>query len=269
MKLSIVTITYNNLAGLRLTKESLQKQSYKAFEWIVIDGGSTDGSKEYLEALDWQHGYWCSEPDKGVYDAMNKGIAKASGDYLLFMNAGDAIHASTTLEMALQYEFSEDIVYGDAMFLCAKGPMRVMYDDVMTLKRLYDYSINHQSTFIRTSLLKEKNYDLTYKVAADAKRFVELFLEGRSFRHIPLVISDYDTSGISSVSKDLTDEERARFFNELLPPYVVDTLKDWLTFQNKQCIQTRDYCEKSKLYKKIIRANLHLLRFLNSIFHIV
>lgn len=269
MKLSIVTITYNDLWGLELTAKSLIEQSYDAFEWIVIDGGSTDGTQRFIKGLTRKPDVFVSEPDNGIYHAMNKGIAKASGEYLLFMNGGDTLYSPTTLEEALKFQFTEDVVYGDAMFLHRKGPKRWSYDDVMTLKRLYEYSINHQSTFIRTSLLKEKDYDLSYKYVADAKRFVELFLEGRSFRHLPLVICNYDTTGVSSVNIDLIDKERTRFFEELLPPQVLDTLKDWETFQNKQCLQTRDFCKKSKLFKKMIRANLHFIRFLNGIFHIV
>lgn len=269
MTLSIITITYNDLAGIQLTAENIGQQSFQNFEWIVIDGGSTDGTQEFINALSRKPDIFVSEPDDGIYHAMNKGIAKASGEYLLFMNGGDTFHSPTTLEEALKFLFTEDVVYGDAMFLHKKGPKRWSYDDVMTLKRLYEYSINHQSTFIRTSLLKEKDYDVSYRYVADAKRFVELFLEGKSFRHIPMVISNYDTTGASSTNIELVNNERARFFEELLPPQTLDTLKDWATFQNKQCLQTRDFCEKSKLFKKMIRANLHLIRFLNGIFHIV
>ena len=91
MKLSIITINYNNLEGFKKTAESVINQTWKEFEWIIIDGGSTDGSKEYIVKLNYdltRNGwnpiaYWCSEPDKGIYNAMNKGIGKAKGEYLL------------------------------------------------------------------------------------------------------------------------------------------------------------------------------------------
>ena len=92
MKLSIITINYNNCDGLQKTIDSVIAQTWRDFEWIVIDGGSTDGSKELLEQYKEHFSYWCSEPDKGIYNAMNKGIAKANGDYLNFMNSGDAFY---------------------------------------------------------------------------------------------------------------------------------------------------------------------------------
>ena len=86
MKLSVITINYNNLEGLTRTCESVTSQSSREFEWIVIDGGSTDGGKEYLETLDLKPNYWCSERDNGIYSAMNKGIDMAHGEYMLFLN---------------------------------------------------------------------------------------------------------------------------------------------------------------------------------------
>ena len=89
MKFSIVTINYNNLAGLKKTRESIISQTCKNYEWIVIDGGSTDGAKEFLQEHSNEMSYWCSEKDKGVYNAQNKGIALAKGDYMICMNSGD------------------------------------------------------------------------------------------------------------------------------------------------------------------------------------
>lgn len=83
-KISIITVNYNNLKGLQRTAESIIRLDYQNFEWIIIDGGSTDGSKAYIEHLNNKLSYWCSEKDKGVYDAMNKGISHAMGEYLIF-----------------------------------------------------------------------------------------------------------------------------------------------------------------------------------------
>lgn len=268
MRLSIITINYNDLNGLTKTHQSIAMQTWQDFEWIVIDGGSTDGSKEYIESLERKPDCWCSEADKGIYDAMNKGIAKASGDYMLFLNAGDSLYTSTTLEEAMKYKFTEDVVYGNACFLFKKRPSLFVFDEVMTLKRLYDYSINHQSTFIKASILKEKGYDTRYEIVADAKRFVEIFLSGGSFKHLPMVISNYDMTGISTTNETVVLKERDRFFRELLPDYTVDVLEDWLRFQNKPCRQTAVYCSKSKFYKKLIRANLHFITWINSFLHL-
>lgn len=99
-KISIITISYNNLEGLKRTVHSVLSQSYKDYEYIVVDGGSNDGSKEYLEANSAHITRWVSEPDKGIYNAMNKGIAMATGKYCIFMNSGDHFFSATTLEDA-------------------------------------------------------------------------------------------------------------------------------------------------------------------------
>ena len=89
MKLSIITVNLNNLEGLKKTYESVVCQTFTDYEWLVIDGGSTDGSREFIEEHQDKFAYWCSEPDKGIYNAMNKGIVRAKGEYLNFMNSGD------------------------------------------------------------------------------------------------------------------------------------------------------------------------------------
>ena len=103
MKLSIITINYNNRDGLQKTIDSVVSQTYKNFEWIIIDGGSTDGSKELIEQYQDHCAYWCSEPDKGIYNAMNKGIEKAIGDYSLFLNSGDRLHDDTVIDKIVSF----------------------------------------------------------------------------------------------------------------------------------------------------------------------
>ena len=98
MKYSIITVNYNNKEGLRKTIESVVRQTYRDFEFIVIDGGSTDGSTDILKEYDEQINYWVSEKDSGIYNAMNKGIKKSIGDYLIFMNSGDCFYQNDVLE---------------------------------------------------------------------------------------------------------------------------------------------------------------------------
>lgn len=272
MQLSIITINYNNLIGLRKTAESVISQSYHDYEWIVIDGGSKDGSKDYIEKHKNSISFWCSEQDKGIYNAMNKGIEKACGQYILFLNSGDVLYNEDTLRnifysskySAIDYS-DADILYGDAFLNYAKHSRRWVYDDVLTLKKLYKYSINHQSAFIRTSLLKEQGYDESYKIAADWKRFTEWLIEGRRFKHLPIIVSCYDTNGISTRNVDLAHKERDRFFAEFYPQEVIDVLKDWVTFQNKPCLETRQFCNENKLFKRLIRSNLHFITWLKKI----
>ena len=113
MKFSIITINYNNSKGLKRTLDSIISQTCHEFEWIVIDGGSSDGSRELIEQHQDSITYWCSEPDKGIYNAMNKGVNKATGDYCLFLNSGDHLCNSKVVEHLISIPFSADIVSGD------------------------------------------------------------------------------------------------------------------------------------------------------------
>ena len=113
-RLSIITINYNNLSGLHKTIDSILSQSFKDYEWIVIDGGSSDGSKELLEKHIEHFAYWCSEPDKGIYNALNKGLKYANGNYVQFLNSGDWLYENSTLEKAFtNIDGKYDIYYGD------------------------------------------------------------------------------------------------------------------------------------------------------------
>ena len=113
MKLSIITINYNNRDGLQKTIESVVSQSFKDFEWIVIDGGSNDGSRELIERYAESISYWVSEPDKGIYNAMNKGIKASNGDYLLFLNSGDSLCDEYVIADFQKLSFTEDIISGN------------------------------------------------------------------------------------------------------------------------------------------------------------
>lgn len=152
LKLSVITITYNDVEGFRRTVESVESQTWRGFEWIVIDGGSSDGTKVYLESLNPQPDYWVSEPDRGVYDAMNKGIAQAKGEYLLFMNGGDSFCNERVLEEVFNGFPDGDIVYGDAIYHFRDGVKKVCHPDVFNLYHLWiTYATCHQPAFVRQS----------------------------------------------------------------------------------------------------------------------
>ena len=266
MTLTIITINYNDKNGLRMTAESIFRQSWQDYEWIIVDGGSTDGSAEYISSVSNKTSWWCSEKDSGVYNAMNKGISHAQGDYLLFLNSGDTLYEQDTLQKVFNKHIDADVLYGNALFDNGKHPFVFKYDEQLTAKSLYKYSLNHQSSFIKTTLLKEHGlYDERFAITADWKRFMEMFLSGCKFVYLPFVISRYDTHGISSVNQDKVRTERKQWIKELVPDYVSDVLDDWESFQNDQCIQTREFREKNRLFRRMIRSNLHLIRWLNKI----
>ncbi len=207
MTLSIITINYNNRDGLQKTIDSVLAQTWKDFEWIVIDGGSTDGSRELIEQYQEHFAYYCSEPDRGVYHAMNKGIAKAQGEYLNFMNSGDTFYEKDTLQKVFNKKRSADILYGDCLMIFENRKELRRYPQPMELYALYGRPICHQAMMIRTLLLKDVGYDESYKICADYKHLLEVTMNGATFEHVGVVVCQYDTSGISSAKNELFQRE--------------------------------------------------------------
>ena len=162
MKLSVITINYNNCDGLRKTIESVVNQTCRDFEYIIIDGGSTDGSvdviKQYADKID----YWVSEPDKGIYNAMNKGIAVAHGEYLNFMNSGDCFYESTVVENVLPHLCSADFyvgnIYVDNNGHRTKDTMPQEFTPSIVLSRLVFSWIPHQASFIKKNAFNKYGY---------------------------------------------------------------------------------------------------------------
>lgn len=233
MKLSIITINYNNRDGLQKTIDSVVNQTWRDFEWIVIDGGSTDGSKELIEKNQDHFAYWCSEPDKGVYNAMNKGIAKAKGEYLNFMNSGDGFYEKDTLQKVFSVDCCADIIYGDTMQIYSDHTRKEHITDKIELYTFYNANICHQSMFIRTEILKEKGFDESYKIAADFSRWVEAVYDGNSFQYVNLIVSQFDKTGVSSMDKSLLDKEFERAFRKLFPDHVKMSMERIRTYERE------------------------------------
>ena len=211
MKLSIITINYNNKAGLQKTIDSVVSQTWRDFEWIIIDGGSTDGSKELIEQYQQHFAYWCSEPDKGVYNAMNKGIAKAKGEYLNFMNSGDSFVCDSTLMDVFTKEISADIVAGPVMLSTGRRLFQYQED---TFQMFMHDGLCHQSSFIKKNLFENYSYREDYRLVSDWIAFFEwIFLEKRSFHYTDVNIVLYDTNGMSSEG-ELVRNERERYLKE-------------------------------------------------------
>ena len=214
MKISIITINLNNKDGLRKTIESVVNQTvFDKVEYIIIDGGSTDGSKELIEQHKDKLYYWCSEPDKGIYNAMNKGITVSTGDYLLFLNSGDYLSENNVLEMVFPY-LEYDFVYGNELKVNErnKSPYEAKYPDKLDESFFRRTSLPHQSTFIKAELLKEKPYSETFKIISDWKFFIEAFRTGKTYKHMPFIVSVYDCSGFSSQNINLMQKERNIFY---------------------------------------------------------
>ena len=168
MKLSIITINYNNLNGLKKTIDSVLSQSFQDYEWIVIDGGSTDGSKELIANHQNKISYWVSEPDKGIYNAMNKGIERATGEYCQFLNSGDYYIDSDVIQKVFSNKELKDVNYGNQWCIDDKGIIieKRSYPDSMSLTFLFRSPLGHQASFIKTEFVKKHPYKESYRISA-------------------------------------------------------------------------------------------------------
>jgi putative colanic acid biosynthesis glycosyltransferase len=202
-KVTIVTVTRNDAGNLRKTIESVVSQTYQNREYIVIDGGSEDGTNELLTKYDSFIDGWVSEPDEGIFHAMNKGSERATGDWIIFLNSGDVFFNDHVLEDI----FSEaipaniDAIYVNTVYSYGKkgyrefrkaGEVRHFWKGMMT---------SHQSFFLRKKVMEKHWFDLRYKVAADFYYLYDLYMNGGLFFHIPVYVSIVDTTGISNNEK--------------------------------------------------------------------
>lgn len=256
MKYSIITINYNNRDGLRRTIESVVNQTFQDFEYIIIDGGSTDGSvdviKEYADRID----YWVSEPDKGIYNAMNKGILQAHGEYLNFMNSGDCFYDTEVLEH-IYTSLDADIVIGKYQKSNESTPWHFLYEDV-TFLDLYVGTFCHQATFIHEHLFHDCLYDENFKMVSDWKFFLEkLIHQDASFRNTNIVIVNYDATGVSNQMDDLVKLERETILKSFQKKRI---LLDYEKFAaSYYYVDLIPLLTGSFRYKKIVRFILQIL----------
>lgn len=249
-KFSIITINYNNCAGLRKTIESVVNQTYTDFEYIVIDGGSTDGSAEVIREYADRIDYWVSEPDKGIYNAMNKGTLKATGEYLNFMNSGDCFHSSDVLKEIAAQGYSADIITGRRMNAERTSMMIDSGSEGVTMILFYIRALGHQSSFIKNELLNKYPYDENFKIVSDWKFFIEaLIFDNCSFQFTDIIVVDMDLEGISSTNAELSLQERTKVLESMFPPRI---LADYELLKQ---------INGSPLLKSVAYLNCHSTRF--------
>lgn len=200
-KISIITVCKNETAGIRRTLESVKNQSYQNFEHIVIDGGSSDGTKEIIDEFEPHLAHFVSQSDNGIYAAQNKGIAAATGDYLLFINGGDCLHDQNVLQDVFSTKRKADIIYGNLLIEEQDGSETLgRTPPEITLDFLLRGTLWHPVSFIKKTLFAELGlYSEQLKIVADYEFFIRaLMLHGASSEHVERVISKFNTNGIGS-----------------------------------------------------------------------
>jgi glycosyltransferase involved in cell wall biosynthesis len=252
-KISIITINFNDAIGLEKTIQSVLNQSYADFEYIVIDGNSTDNSTAVVHKYQDSINYWVSEPDKGIYNAMNKGIKTATGDYLLFMNSGDVLVDDENILNICADKLVEDIVAFDC-FLEKDNKIagRRTHIEYPTLFYAYHKGFKHQSTFIKQSLFyKVGLYNESYTIAGDYEFWIRSFLEPSTTAisyNIPIAV--FQLNGISQTGN--WGEENLRIEQNLLPHLIADFrhFEKLLPCENSRILKT--IIKTQKLIRKII-----------------
>ena len=220
MNITVITINRDNADGLRRTIESVVGQTEPPFEFIIIDGASTDASVEVIREFADSVNYWSSEPDTGVYNAMNKGVSKAHGEWCIFMNSGDTFSTPSALEQIRLSKADADIICGNTIQLY-EHPVKCTAAPEITLAYLFNYPIHHQSSLSRTSLLIAHPFDESLKIVADRKFFLQtLIIDNCTYQAVDIDIADYDVGGISTIHGMEREMEYARVLEELFPPRI-------------------------------------------------
>ena len=191
MIVTIITVCRNHAQELERTIRSVESQTWQEKEYLVIDGASTDDSLDVIKAHEASITRWVSEPDQGIYDAMNKGVKMAKGEWVIFMNAGDTFARDDTLQRVFGNPLDADVIYGDVI----KGELVKKAEAPRNAHRMF---YCHQSAFVRTSCLREFPFDIRHRMSADFKQVKQLFLSGKRFRQLDFPVANFDTQGVSN-----------------------------------------------------------------------
>lgn len=242
--ISVITVNYNNHEGLERTIASVMAQTYASVEFLIIDGGSSDASPDIIKKYEEHLDYWVSEKDNGVYHAMNKGIVKAKGEYLFFLNSGDEFYGERVLEEMIQG--SADIIYGDVMYINRGKPVLHKYPGQLRASFLFYTTICHQALLVKKSCFEYTGlYDESLSIVSDWK-FILLALcrFNLSYEHRPVTVANFYLGGISSSRENI--------------PKLIKEREDVLTKEFPM------FSEDYKLHNKL-RLAKYRLKYLNPV----
>jgi glycosyltransferase involved in cell wall biosynthesis len=218
-KLSIITVVYNSVKSLEETILSVINQDFDNFEYIIIDGGSTDGTLEIIKKYQYRITLWISEPDEGIYDAMNKGIRLSKGKWVYFLGADDIFYNNLVLQNMSKLMFdTSKVYYGNVLF----KSKNIIYDGAFDFFKIATRNICHQSILYCRQVFEEFNYNLRYKIYADYDLNLKLFNHKKiKFKYINLTIAIFNDNGLSGL-KTLDqnfEDDRLQIIKKQLPYY--------------------------------------------------
>ena len=253
---SIITVNLNNATGLQKTIDSVINQTYTGYEFLIIDGDSSDESLSIIKQYKDRITYWVSEPDRGIYHAMNKGIEIAKGRYCLFLNSGDWLVDDDVLEKCFRIEETADLLVGNCqvskdgqIFFTAK-PTKAL-----TLQSFYGATIPHQSTFIRRNLFDKLGlYRETYKIHGDYEFWIRsIIIHHCSLACLDLVVSDYNMEGLST-RPSFAEQSKAEIRQILQQYFPERVLSDYETWRGKEAeIQFWQWVKSKKILSRLIQ----------------
>lgn len=234
MRFSIITINRNNAAGLEKTMRSVATQTFKDFEYVVVDGASNDGSVEVIKKLEHEFAClkWVSEPDSGIYNAMNKGLRMASGEYIQILNSADCLASDDITEKMLSAweELGEPSIFYGNMVKCFPDGHRFVdkgfAGQEITMMGMYKGTLNHDSAYISRDLFDRYGYyDESLKIVSDWKWYLQaIVLGGEKPKYVDMNVTLFDMTGISETNKELDRIERKQVLEQLFPEAI---LKDY------------------------------------------
>ena len=254
MKLSIVTVNLNHAEGLRRTAESVIGQTFRDFEFIVIDGGSTDGSRAAIEVHADRIAYWVSEPDGGIYAAMNKGLRRAGGTYVYFLNSGDRLHAPDVLDRIFGTATpDEDLLYGDVVRPDKTGALSMRrHPDVLTVAAFWRFGVCQQAIFYKRELFgRLGGFDERLRIAGDWDFALRVLMARGTCRHLPFPVVSYEGGGISVVRKEEAAREKEAVLSRHLPEAV------YRDYERLRVLERR--CREQEEWLAAVRARNPLL----------
>lgn len=263
--LSVVTINYNNKEGLRKTINSVLDQSFGEYEYIIIDGGSTDGSVEVIKEYSDRINYWVSEQDKGIYNAMNKGIQQAKGQYLIFMNSGDCFHDYSVLEWFFAQNTDEDIAIGKVSCV-GMNMIKEPPGNEFSLMDFYRNHPPHQAAFFKRTIFQYGMFDESFKLVSDWSFFIDrLIFKNCSYRYLNRIIADYDMGGLSTTQVQLLKKEEALVLKEFLPARILKDYEKYKYIDSPLLELIPDLNRTAGFHQaifKLVRFLLHCYRWL-------